>query len=47
MTNPDTDPYPDHDTGKTCLSGGMHCPGASVTICTDARIRVANDNDGN
>jgi len=22
--DPDTDPY--HDTGKTCLGGGMHCP---------------------
>ena len=23
------DPYPDRDTGKTCLGGGMHCPSAS------------------
>jgi len=25
--DPDSDPY--HDTGKTCLGGGMHCPSAS------------------
>ena len=24
-----TDPDPYHDTGKTCLGGGMHCPSAS------------------
>jgi len=22
----DLDQYPYHDTGKTCLGGGMHCP---------------------
>ena len=29
--DPDTDldPDPYHDTGKTCLGGGMHCPAAS------------------
>jgi len=27
----DLDQY--HDTGETCLGGGMHCPSAS-TLCT-------------
>jgi len=35
-TDPDTDPYQDpdpyRDTGKTCLSGGMHCPVASSSL---------------
>ena len=26
----DFDGDPDHDTGKTCLDGGMHCPSAST-----------------
>ena len=26
---PDPDLY--HDTGKTCLGGGMHCP--TITLC--------------
>ena len=35
IRNPETDPTTDQgpdpyrDTGKTCLGGGMHCPGAS------------------
>jgi len=30
-------PDPDHDTGKTCLGGGMHCPSASSSFfhCVD------------
>ena len=27
--DPDTDPDPYRDTGKTYLGGGMHCPSAS------------------
>ena len=27
--NPDTDPDPSRDTGKTCLGSGMHYPSAS------------------
>jgi len=27
--DPDTDPDPYHDTGKTCLGGDMHCASAS------------------
>ena len=27
--DPNTDPDPYRDTGKTCLGGGMHCPSAS------------------
>jgi len=29
ITDPDTDPDPYRNTGKTCLGGGMHCPSAS------------------
>ena len=29
MTDPNSDPNPYRDTGKTCLGGGMHCPSAS------------------
>jgi len=29
--NPDTDPY--RDTGKTRLSGGMHCPSHCTFFC--------------
>jgi len=25
-----SDPNPYHNTGKTCLDGGMHCPRASI-----------------
>jgi len=25
----DPDPYPDGDTGNTCLGGGRYCPSAS------------------
>ena len=27
------DPDPNRDTGKTCFSGGMHCPSASTWTC--------------
>ena len=32
-TDPDSDLY--RDTGKTCLSGGMHCPSASSFIVNE------------
>jgi len=28
-SDPDIDPDPYRDTGKTCLGEGMHCPSAS------------------
>jgi len=31
--DPDRDPDPYCDTGKTCLGGGMHCPSASSLSC--------------
>ena len=30
--DPDTDPDPYCDSGKTCLGGGMQCPSASCLI---------------
>ena len=30
--DPDTDPDPYRDTGKTYLGGGMHCPNASSLL---------------
>jgi len=29
ITDPNTGPDPDRDSGKTCLGGGMHCPNVS------------------
>jgi len=41
-TDPNTDPDPYRDTGKTCLGGGMHCPSASsFQLSYSRRDRVA------
>jgi len=44
ITNPDTDPDPYHDTGKTCLGGGMRCASASSSVCC-VYIRSAKFSD--
>jgi len=33
ISDTDTYPDPDRDTGKTCLGGGIHCPSASSCSC--------------
>jgi len=42
ITDPDTNP--DHDTGKTCLGGCMHCPSASSIRCVlSVSLRAAEN----
>jgi len=32
------DPDPNRDTGKTCFSGGMHCPSAYMNMHLHCRL---------
>jgi len=38
IRDPDTDPY--HDTGKTCLGGGMHCPSVLLVYAVVEHVVV-------
>jgi len=41
ITDPDTNPDPFRDTGKTCLGGGVHCLSASSCNCNRNEIVIS------